>query len=200
MYFFAAVFLFHLSNAAMLPQLGELLARGDSKAAAPFMSACIIVTQLAIAGWRHGSVNEPIAKAGGRSCSWVSESCRCVECFMKIPALLIGIQFLDGIANCIFVVVAVLVVCDRTEGTGRFNLAAGAMATVQGLGAASSATFGGFLNQRSGFNLSFVGLAVVGALAAPLLWWKVPETRKLGPLMGQAPISLPELLPEKATE
>ena len=48
--FFACAFLFHLANAAMLPQLGEMLAKGfNERLAAPFMSACIIVTQLVIA-------------------------------------------------------------------------------------------------------------------------------------------------------
>ncbi|MBE7181984.1 MAG: MFS transporter, partial [Terriglobus roseus] len=43
--FFACAFLFHFANAAMLPQLGELLAHGSPQAAAPFMSACIAITQ-----------------------------------------------------------------------------------------------------------------------------------------------------------
>jgi len=46
--FLACAFLFHLANAAMLPQLGEMLSKDSPKAAAPFMSACIIVTQLVI--------------------------------------------------------------------------------------------------------------------------------------------------------
>src|SRR6202167_4571946 len=48
LYFLAAAFLFHLANAAMLPQLGEMLSRSSPKKAAQFMSACIIVTQLVI--------------------------------------------------------------------------------------------------------------------------------------------------------
>jgi hypothetical protein len=48
LFFLLAVFLFHLSNAAMLPQLGEMLSRGKLQDAAPLMSACIIVTQLVI--------------------------------------------------------------------------------------------------------------------------------------------------------
>ena len=48
-FFLLAAFLFHLGNAAMLPQLGEMLSKGNPKAAAPFMSACIVVTQLVIA-------------------------------------------------------------------------------------------------------------------------------------------------------
>jgi MFS family permease len=45
LYFLVACFLFHLSNAAMLPLLGEMLAKGNPRSAPPFMSACIIVTQ-----------------------------------------------------------------------------------------------------------------------------------------------------------
>jgi hypothetical protein len=43
------VFLFHLGNAAMLPELREMLSKGSPKAAAPFMSASIIVKQAVIA-------------------------------------------------------------------------------------------------------------------------------------------------------
>lgn len=44
--FFGCAFLFHFANAAMLPQLGELLAHGSAKAAAPFMGACVAITQI----------------------------------------------------------------------------------------------------------------------------------------------------------
>jgi predicted MFS family arabinose efflux permease len=33
------------------------------------------------------------------------------------------------------------------------------------------------LIQRFGFNTSFAGLALIGALAVSLLFWKVPETK-----------------------
>ena len=46
--FLACAFLFHFANAAMLPQLGEMLSHGARATAAPFMSACIIVTQVVI--------------------------------------------------------------------------------------------------------------------------------------------------------
>jgi MFS family permease len=204
LYFFAAVFLFHLSNAAMLPQLGELLARGNPKAAAPFMSACIIVTQLVIAAMAAW-IGRRAHDKGRRTLLLLGFGILPIRGVLytltKVPAMLIGIQILDGIANCIFVVVSVLVVRDRTEGTGRFNLAGGAMATVQGIGAALSATFGGFLIQKAGFNVSFIGLAVVGALAVALLWWKVPETRAASTLSpSQAQSSLSELSPGEAQD
>ena len=47
-------------------------------------------------------------------------------------------QALDGIGAGIFGVVSVIVIADLTRGTGRFNLAQGAIATATGIGAALS--------------------------------------------------------------
>jgi MFS family permease len=68
------------------------------------------------------------------------------------------------------------VVADRTRGTGRFNLAQGALATAVGLGAALSNTFGGKLIQYYSYRVSFLGLGAVAAIALALLWFGVPET------------------------
>jgi len=46
--FLVCAFLFHFANAAMLPELGEMLSRGSRASAAPFLSACVIVTQFVI--------------------------------------------------------------------------------------------------------------------------------------------------------
>jgi MFS family permease len=122
-------------------------------------------------GWQKGTSSLAFAGIRGIACSWM------LYTLTKVPALLVGIQALDGVANCIFVVVSILVIADLTQGTGRFNLAAGAMATVQGIGAALSNTLGGLLIQRFGFNASFARLALIGVLAVSLLFWKVPETK-----------------------
>ncbi|MGA7412816.1 MAG: MFS transporter [Bryobacteraceae bacterium] len=60
--FGACIALFHFANAAMLPQLGEMLAHGRAKMAAPFMSACVIVTQFVIA--------VSAVWIGGKAASW----------------------------------------------------------------------------------------------------------------------------------
>lgn len=65
---------------------------------------------------------------------------------------------------------------DRTQGTGRFNVAAGSLATMVGLGAAASTTVGGLLIQHSGYRASFLGLAAIALLAFTLLWFAIPET------------------------
>lgn len=176
---FAASFLFHLSNAAMLPQLGEMLAHGDSRKAAPFMSACIIVTQCIIsvsAAWigRRASI------IGRRPLLLTGFACLPVRgvlyALTRATPLLISIQALDGIANAIFSVVTVLVVKDITRGTGRFNLVAGALASFVGAGAALSPALGGEMIQRHGYTDSFLSLAGVGVIALVLLALFVPET------------------------
>jgi MFS family permease len=69
-----------------------------------------------------------------------------------------------------------LVIKDRTDGTRRFNLAAGALATMVGVGAALSTTVGGLLILHLNFQASFLGLAVIAFAAFILLWLAVPET------------------------
>jgi MFS family permease len=176
--FLAACFLFHLSNAAMLPLLGEMLAHGNPRMAPPFMSACIIVTQLVIAGsaaWiaaRAGKGRKPLLLLG----FGVLPIRGVLYTLARAPAALIGIQFLDGVANAVFVIVSILVIKDRTEGTGRFNLASGALATMAGIGAALSNGIGGALVQRFGFRASFLGLAAIAVVAFAVLFFGVPET------------------------
>ena len=177
--FLACAFLFHFANAAMLPQLGEMLSHGARASAAPFMSACIIVTQVVIMCF---------APAIGRFANLHGRKPLLMVGFGVLPVRallytlthnavgLIAIQVLDGVANAIFVVVSILVVADTTRGTGRFNLAQGSLATAVGIGAALSNTFGGELIQHFSYRISFLALGAIAALAFFLLWTAVPET------------------------
>ncbi len=177
--FLICAFLFHFANAAMLPQLGEMLSHGSRASAAPFMSACIIVTQVVIMCF---------APAIGRFANLHGRKPLLMVGFGVLPirallytlthnsGSLIAIQILDGVANAIFVVVSILVVADRTRGTGRFNLAQGSLATAVGIGAALSNTFGGELIQHFSYRVSFLSLGAIAALAFLLLWTAIPET------------------------
>jgi MFS family permease len=188
--FLAAAFLFHLANAAMLPQLGEMLSKDNPKAAAPFMSACIIVTQLMIAitaAW----IGKRAAAKGRRPLLLLGFAVLPIRGVLYTLAhaggALIAIQMLDGVANAIFAIVSILVVKDRTQGTGRFNIAAGSLATMVGIGAAASTTLGGVLIQHLGYRASFLGLAGIALLAFGLLWFAVPET------LGQSGVAVPSM-------
>ncbi len=177
--FLATAFLFHLANAAMLPELGEMLSKDKLKEAAPFMSACIIVTQLVIAvsaAW----IGRRAAAKGRKPLLLLGFGVLPIRGVLytltHAVGTLIAIQALDGIANAIFGIVSILVVKDRTQGTGRFNVSAVSLATVVGIGAAVSTTIGGLLIQHLGYRASFLGLAGIALLAFALLWFAVPET------------------------
>ena len=178
--FLVCCFLFHLANAAMLPQLGELLAHGSVRAAAPFMSACIAVTQTVImlSAARVGR----IANGRGRKpLLLIGFGVLPLRAFLYTVVhsvgALIAVQLLDGVANAIFGVVSILVVADRTRGTGRFNLAQGAVATAIALGAALSTTIGGSLMEHHGANVSFWTLGALALAGFVLLLFGVPETK-----------------------
>ena len=157
LYFLATAFLFHLANAAMLPELGEMLSKDNVKTAAPFMSACIIVTQLVItvtAAW----IGRRAAAKGRKPLLLLGFGVLPIRGVLytltHAVGALIAIQALDGVANAIFGIVSILVVKDRTQGTGRFNVAAGSLATMVGIGAAMSTTIGGLLIQHLGYQAS----------------------------------------------
>jgi MFS family permease len=177
--FLVCAFCFHFANAAMLPQLGEMLSHGARATAAPFMSACIIVTQVVIMccapaigryANRHG--RKPLLMLG----FGVLPIRAVLYTLTHNTESLIAIQLLDGVANAIFGVVSILVVADRTRATGRFNLVQGGLATAVGLGAALSTTFGGKLIQHFSYRISFLSLGAIAALAFVLLWTAIPET------------------------
>jgi MFS family permease len=163
--------------------------------AAPFMSACIVVTQVVImcsaaAIGRYANVHgrKPLLLIG----FGVLPIRALLYTVIHNATGLIAVQLLDGVANAIFVVVAILVVADRTRGTGRFNLMQGALATAVGLGAALSNSFGGELIQHYSFRVSFLALGAVAALALGLLWAGVPETLPQGVEPDAGPLAPPQ--------
>jgi MFS family permease len=177
--FLSCAFLFHFANAAMLPQLGEMLSRGARTTAAPFMSACIIVTQVvmmcsapAIGRYANLHGRRPLLMLG----FGILPIRAVLYTLTHNPESLIAIQLLDGVANAIFGVVSILVVADRTRATGRFNLIQGSLATAVGLGAALSTAFGGKLIQHFSYSVSFLSLGAIAAFAFAVLWRAIPET------------------------
>jgi MFS family permease len=94
------------------------------------------------------------------------------------PTLLVAIQVFDGISAAVLGVMVPLVVSDVTRGTGRFNLALGAVGTAMGIGAALSTSLAGLMADRLGSHTAFLGLAIVGLAAFGLLALIMPETRR----------------------
>lgn len=172
--------LFHFANAAMLPLLGEMLAAGKDHQAPLFMSACVMVTQ--------GVVALMAPWIGRRAETWgrkplllfgfgVLPLRGLLYTLTASPLLLISIQVLDGIGVAVFGIVSVLVIADLTDGTGRFNLAQGAIGGAVGVGASLSNAVAGTVVHWYGYSAGFLSLAGIAAGALALLWCSVRETR-----------------------
>src|ERR1019366_1065298 len=137
--FMACAVLFHFANASMLPLLGMVLASTNARRSSLLLSSCIMMTQVVVmicAPWcgrqaeRWG--RRPLLLAG-----FALQPLRGLLFSMTTrPELLVAIQILDGLAATIFMIVAPLVVADVTRGTGRFNVAQGAIGTAPAAGAA----------------------------------------------------------------
>jgi MFS family permease len=69
-----------------------------------------------------------------------------------------------------------LIVADLMGGTGRFNVALGAVMTAQGIGAALSTTIAGILVVHAGYSAAFLTLAGVALIGALVFFFGMPET------------------------
>ena len=169
--FLVCAVMFHFANAAMLPLLGELLAKGKGRSSMLFMSACVVTTQFVIT---------LIASWSGRKAGTWGRKPLLLIAFGVLPirgvlntlttnaALLVAIQVMDGVGAGIFGVVSVLVIADLTRGTGRFNLTLGAITTAVGIGAALSQVIAGSIVHHAGYRAGFLFLAGGGVGSAGL--------------------------------
>jgi len=172
--------MFHFANAAMLPLLGEMLAKGQGRSSMMFMSACVVTTQFVItllSSW-----------SGRKAGSWGRKPLLLLA-FGVLPVravlytlttntgALVAIQILDGVGAGIFGVVSVLVIADLTRGSGRFNLTLGAINTAVGIGASLSQVIAGSIVHHFGSNVGFLFLAAVASAALGILYFFMPETR-----------------------
>ncbi|MDP1028110.1 MFS transporter [Sphingomonas sp. KR1UV-12] len=178
--FAIACFLFHLANAAMLPAVGQLLARevgggqATSLTAACIVGAQLVMVPVAIVVGRYADRwgHRPILLAGLA----VLVLRGLLYPLSDASAWLLFVQLLDGIGAGIFGALFPVVIAAIMRGTGRFNVAQGAVATVQGLGAALSTTLAGAVIVGAGYTPAFLTLAAVAAVGLALVAWRMPET------------------------
>ena len=89
---------------------------------------------------------------------------------------LVGVQVLDGVGAGIFGALTPLVVADIMRGTGRYNLALGAVATAQGIGASVSGLAAGEIVDHFGYASTFLSLGAAAAVAFTVFFLFMPET------------------------
>ena len=177
--FALATVLFHFSNAAMLPLVGQKLALANPALATTLMSACIVAAQL---------VMVPVAIVVGKKADvWgrkpIFSVALAVLAFRGAmyplsddPAWLVCVQLLDGVGAGIYGAMFPLVVADLTKGTGHFNVSQGAIATAAGLGGALSTAAAGTIIMAAGYSAAFYFLAAIAGSALVLFCIWMPET------------------------
>jgi MFS family permease len=173
------VMLFHLANAALLPLVGQKLAAAYPKEATAMMSACIVAAQ---------AVMLPIALLVGRTADSWGRKPLFLAGFTILPVRavlytlsdnsfwLIGVQLLDGVGAGVFGALTPLVIADIMRGTGRYNVALGAIATMQGIGASLSGLAAGVIVDHFGYSATFLTLGAAALVAVIVFAIWMPET------------------------
>ncbi len=175
--------LFHFANAPLLPLVGQKLAAAYPKEATAMMSACIIAAQL---------VMLPIALLVGRKADVWGRKPLFLAGFAILPIRavlytlsdnslwLIGVQVLDGVGAGIFGALTPLVIADIMRGTGRYNLAQGAIATMVGIGASLSGLAAGEIVDHFGYAAAFLALGAAALVAATVFARCDARDRRIG--------------------
>jgi len=187
--FAGCAIMFHFANAAMLPLVGQKLALQDKNLGTSLMSACIVAAQV---------VMVPMAMlVGAKADAWgrkplflialsVLTVRGCLYPLSDNPYWLVGVQLLDGVGAGIYGAVFPVIVADLMRGTGRFNVAQGAIITAQGIGAALSTTLAGIVVVQAGYSAAFLTLAGVAIVGLGIYFFLMPETQPRVPAKTEA--------------
>ncbi len=172
--------LFQFANASVMPLTSERLASKDQHESELITAALVIVPQVVtalIAAWIARRADDwgrkPLLLLG-----FAALPARAVLfTFAPNPWYLLPIQSLGGLTAAVIGILTPLVIADVTRGTGRYNIAQGAVGIASGIGASLSTTASGYLVQMLGYTVGLYGLAAVGLAGVGLVWWQMPETR-----------------------
>ena len=180
--FAGAVLLLQLANAAMLPIMAGVVTTRSSQWAPVLIAACIIVPQ-AIVALTSPSVGRKAQLWGRRPLLLLGFAALAIRGLLfatvSDPYLLVAAQVFDGITAAVFSVMIPLIVADVAYGSGHFSLAQGIVGTATGIGASLSTVLAGYVSDKFGSSTAFLGLAAVAAFGLTLIFFVMPETRRI---------------------
>jgi MFS family permease len=168
----AALGLFHLGNAAMLPLYGLAIVAAHQGEPSAFTAQTIVIAQLVMVA---------AAMLATRLIRWRGYWWVILLTFLALPVRgLIAasvihawgvwpVQALDGIGAGLQSVAVPALVVRLLEGSGRVNVGQGVVMTVQAAGAALSPALGGILAHRFGYPAAFIALGAVST-GSLVLW------------------------------
>lgn len=180
LWFAVSAALFQLADASMLTLAAENMGRTSSSTGSLMTSAMIAVPQVVVAilaPW-IGYLSELWGRKPLLLVSFAVQVVRAVLfVFVGNSFLLITVQSLDGISGAIRTVLTIVIVADLTAGTGRFNLANGAVGLVFTIAASLSTTMFGYVAQELGHWAAFTSMAAVAAAGGLVVWFLLNETK-----------------------
>ncbi|MEH2473457.1 putative MFS family arabinose efflux permease [Nitrobacteraceae bacterium AZCC 2161] len=179
--FAGAVLLLQLANAAMLPLMAGVVTTRSADWAPVLIAFCIVVPQAIVAA-TSPTIGRKAQQWGRRPLLLLGFAALMIRglLFATVtdPYVLVAVQLFDGVTAAVFSVMIPLIVADVAFGSGRFSLAQGIVGTATGIGAALSTVLAGFVADRFGAPVAFVGLAGIAALGLLMIWTIMPETRR----------------------
>ena len=175
---FAAVALFHLANAPVMPLVGLYVARLHGTNT---QVACVVLVAQAVmipVAWMAGRLSEQWGRKPVFAIGFVVLPIRiALYALTDSPWVLVALQTLDGIGAGIYGVVIVGMCADLTRGTGRFNALQGLIATALSAGGVVGPVLAGFVVQYLGFTAAFSLFAALAVVAAVVFVALMPETK-----------------------
>ncbi len=178
--FAVCIFLFHLSNAAMLPLAAAAITRSVGSLASLIVAACIVVPQIVVAlmspwvGARAAAVGRrPMLVLG-----WGMLALRgVIMAVVPDPWVVMAVQALSGVSGAVFGVLFPLIAADLTMKNRRLNLCMGMLGLAVYVGASLSTAMGGYIADLGGDQAAFLALALAGAAGTLACRYWMTETR-----------------------
>ncbi len=168
----ACLALFHLGNAAMLPLYGLAVVSAGHGNPAVFVALTIVIAQatMVLTALVAMRMSEKKGMWLVMLISFAALPIRgVIAAGMAQSWGVFPVQILDGVGAGLQSVAVPTMVARIMNGTGRVNVAQGAVMTAQGLGAALSPALGGWLAQWNGYGPAFLILGAF-AIGAVVLW------------------------------
>jgi MFS family permease len=173
----AAVAVFHLANAPILPVTALYIKQlGGSSALTTFtvLSAQMVMVPVA---WASGKLCDTWGRKPVMAIAFGALPLRILSYTLaRNPHMVVFLQALDGIGAGIYGVVIVAFAAGLTRGKGQFNSLLGFFATAQAIGGVVGPILSGVILQHLGFHFTFVAFAALALLAAAIFQLLVPNT------------------------
>ena len=180
MVFSLVLILFQMANASAIPLTAERLGEQDMSRSSLILAGLVLVPQVlaAVLATRVAALADEWGRKPLLLVAFAALTVRIVLfSVVPDPLWLLPLQLLSGVEAAVLGLLTPLVVADVVLGSGRYNLAQGAVGIATGLGAAVSTVVVGYVVQWSSYTAGLYMLAVAAAAGFAAVLVLLRETR-----------------------